>query len=75
MVSFEASTENYDVWSPLGSVCGGKGTVWVARHKPSNNHVALKIYELDKCEDEFELIQVGIPISLYILLRYIIEIS
>ncbi|XP_045581000.1 STE20-related kinase adapter protein alpha isoform X2 [Procambarus clarkii] len=57
MVSFEASTENYDVWSPLGSVCGGKGTVWVARHKPSNNHVALKIYELDKCEDEFELIQ------------------
>ncbi|KAG7166241.1 STE20-related kinase adapter protein alpha-like [Homarus americanus] len=57
MVSFEASTESYDVWSPLGSVCGGKGTVWVARHKPSNNHVALKIYELDKCEDEFELIQ------------------
>nr|XP_053656436.1 STE20-related kinase adapter protein alpha-like isoform X2 [Cherax quadricarinatus] len=59
MVSFEASTESYDVWSPLGSVCGGKGTVWVARYKPSNNHVALKIYELDKCEDEFELIQVA----------------
>ncbi|XP_071541295.1 STE20-related kinase adapter protein alpha isoform X3 [Panulirus ornatus] len=57
MVSFEASSESYDIWSPLGSVCGGKGTVWVARHKPSNNHVALKIYELDKCEDEFELIQ------------------
>lgn len=59
MVSFESSSESYEVWSPLGSVCGGQGTVWLARHKPANVQVALKIYELDKCEDEFELIQVS----------------
>lgn len=58
MVSFESSSDSYEVWSPLGSVCGGRGTVWLARHKPTNMQVALKIYELDKCEDEFELIQV-----------------
>ncbi|XP_068223171.1 STE20-related kinase adapter protein alpha isoform X1 [Palaemon carinicauda] len=57
MVSFEASAETYDVWSHVGSVCGGMGAVWVARHNPTNSHVAIKIYDLDKCGNEFELIQ------------------
>lgn len=57
MVSFEASAESYEVWSHLGSVCGGMGAVFIAKHKPSNSQLAIKIYELDKCGDEFELIQ------------------
>ncbi|KAK7070456.1 hypothetical protein SK128_001201 [Halocaridina rubra] len=57
MVSFEASAESYEVWSHLGSVCGGMGAVWVARHKPSNSQLAIKIYDLDKCGVEFELIE------------------
>ncbi|KAK4319441.1 hypothetical protein Pmani_009620 [Petrolisthes manimaculis] len=58
MVPLEGTrSDDYEVWSPLATVCGDRGTVWMARHKPSESHVALKIYELDKCEDEFELIQ------------------
>ncbi|XP_047479622.1 STE20-related kinase adapter protein alpha-like isoform X2 [Penaeus chinensis] len=57
MVSFEASSDNYEIWSHLGSVCGGMGAVWVAKHKPTKKYVAIKIYELDKCGDELELIQ------------------
>ena len=63
MVSFEASADNYEIRGPLGSVCGGMGSVWLAKHKPTNSQLAIKIYDLDKCEEEFELIQVRIPVT------------
>ena len=58
MVSFPPSSSDYDKWTHLGSVCGGMGAVWAAKHRPSKKNVAIKIYNLDKCEEEMELIQV-----------------
>ncbi|XP_076062745.1 ste20-like kinase isoform X2 [Oratosquilla oratoria] len=57
MVSFEPSSENYDVTSHLGTSCGGVGSVWVAKHRPSCLHIAVKIYDMDKCGEELDLIR------------------
>lgn len=58
MVSFQPTTDSYDVWSHLGTVCGGMGSVRIATHKAQHNtQLAVKIYELDKCQEELELIQ------------------
>lgn len=58
MAPLDVSSEVFEKCCQLGSICADRGTVWIGKHIPSSSRFVLKIYELEKCEDELNRIKV-----------------
>lgn len=52
VIRCDEGAASYKVLTIIGSCFNGVGSVWLARHRVSGNLVALKKYDLDKCDNE-----------------------
>lgn len=55
---FGYNIADYELKTELANCCNGIGTVFLARHVPSNEIIALKQFKMDKADKENSLIQV-----------------
>lgn len=58
MIEFEANNSHYNIVSILGQCYNGIGVVYLAKHIPSAQMVAIKKFNMDRIKDEVNLIQV-----------------
>lgn len=58
---FGYNTTDYELKTDLAPCCNGIGTVYMARHKPSNEIITLKKFKMDKADKENSLIRVSKP--------------
>lgn len=58
MIEFEANNSHYNIISILGQCCDGVGVVYLAKHTPTGQMVAIKKFNMDKVKDEVNLIEV-----------------
>lgn len=67
MSEFEADNSHYSIISTLGQCYNGVGVVYLAKHLPSGQMVAIKKFNMDMVKDEVNLIQVArVYIYLYL---------
>lgn len=57
--SLDSNPSNYEIKSELSSCCFGIGIVYLAKHVPSQQFVAVKKFEMDKAKEESNLIRVS----------------
>lgn len=55
---FSSSPNEYEIKTELSSCCFGIGTVYLTKHRPSQQFVALKKFQMDKAKEESNLIRV-----------------
>lgn len=55
---YGSTLTDYEVKTEINSCCFGIGTVYLAKHLPSQQFVALKKYQMDKAKEESNLIRV-----------------
>lgn len=56
----DANPSNYEIKAELSSCCFGIGVVYLAKHVPSQQFVAVKKFQMDKAKEESNLIRVSI---------------
>lgn len=55
---FGYNTNEYELKTELANCCNGIATVFLARHRPTGDAIAIKRYKLDKADKENNLIMV-----------------
>lgn len=55
----DANPSNYEIKSEVSSCCFGIGTVYIAKHVPTQQFVAIKKFQMDKAKEESNLIRVS----------------
>lgn len=54
---FDSNPSNYECKSELSNCCFGIGIVYLAKHVPSQQFVAVKKFQMDKAKEESNLIR------------------
>lgn len=49
---FGSDPNDYVLKSELATCCNGIGTVYLARHKPSNEYISIKKFQMDRAKLE-----------------------
>lgn len=57
--ALDANPSNYEIKSELSSCCFGIGVVYLAKHVPTQQFVAVKKFQMDKAREENNLIRVS----------------
>lgn len=55
----DLNPSNYEIKSELSNCCFGIGIVYLAKHAPSQQFVAIKKFQMDKAKEESNLIRVS----------------
>lgn len=58
-VALDANPANYEIKSELSSCCFGIGVVYIAKHVPTQQFVAVKKFQMDKAKEESNFIRVS----------------
>lgn len=66
---FGSNPNEYEIKAELSSCCFGIGTVYLAKHKTSQQFAALKKFQMDKAKDESNLILVNKNEMLFLFSR------
>lgn len=56
---FGSNPNEYDLKNELATCCYGLGAVYLAKHVPSHEYVAVKKFKMDKAKEESNLIMVS----------------
>lgn len=56
--AFDSNPSSYEIKSELSNCCFGIGIVYLAKHVPSQQFVAVKKFQMDKAKEESNLIRV-----------------
>lgn len=56
----DSNSSNYEIKSELSNCCFGIGIVYLAKHVPSQQFVAIKKFQMDKAKEESNLIRVSV---------------
>lgn len=56
---FGSDPNEYEIKTELASCCYGIGTVYLAKHGPSQQFVALKKIQMDRAKEESNLVRVS----------------
>lgn len=56
---FGSNPTEYDIKTELASCCYGIGTIYLAKHRPTQQFVALKKIQMDRAKEESNLIRVS----------------
>lgn len=56
--AFDSNPSSYEIKSELSNCCFGIGVVYLAKHVPSQQFVAVKKFQMDKAKEESNLIRV-----------------
>lgn len=64
---FGSNPNEYEIKTELSSCCFGIGTVYLAKHGPTQQFVALKKFQMDKAKDEANLIRVSKSYCLHLI--------
>lgn len=56
--ALDSNPSSYEIKSELSSCCFGIGIVYLARHVPTQQFVAVKKFQMDKAKEETNLIRV-----------------
>lgn len=59
IIMFGSNPNEYEIKTELASCCYGIGTVFLAKHRPTQQFVALKKIQMDKAKEECNLIRVS----------------
>lgn len=56
----DSNPSNYEIKSELSNCCFGIGIVYLAKHAPTQQFVAIKKFQMDKAKEESNLIRVSV---------------
>lgn len=56
---FGSNPNEYEIKAELARCCYGLGTVYLAKHRPTQQYVALKKIHMDRAKEESNLIRVS----------------
>lgn len=59
LMMFGSNPNEYDLKNELATCCYGLGTVYLAKHVPSHEYVAVKKFKMDKAKEESNMIMVS----------------
>lgn len=60
--AFDSNPTSYEIKSELSNCCFGIGVVYLAKHVPSQQFVAVKKFQMDKAKEESNLIRVSLQL-------------
>lgn len=58
-IVYNSNPNDYEIRNELSICCFGIGTVYLAKHVPSQRFIAIKKFQMDKAKDESNLIRVS----------------